>query len=68
MTANNVFSVTDAQKAKMRNVLGAHVNIDAFHFMASDGGGTDPNPPAPASKPKHSKSLSGAAVFNIVNF
>lgn len=68
MTANNVFSVTDAQKAKMRNVLGAHVNIDAFHFMASDSGGTDPNPPAPAAKPKHSKSLSGAAVFNIVNF
>lgn len=69
MTWNNVFSVTDKQKANMRNVLGAHVNIDAFHFVAGPGtGGGTPGPPNPASKPKHSRGLSGAAIFNVTNF
>lgn len=68
MTANNVFSVTDKQKSLMRNVLGAHVNINAFKFVAggSSGGGT-PKPPSypPAKK---SKNIEGAALFNVTQF
>lgn len=69
MTANNVFSVTEAQKANMRNVLNAHVNIDAFHFTSggSDGGGSDPTPPS-YPKAKKSKNLEGAALFNTMLF
>ena len=69
MTANNVFSVTDAQKANMRNVLNAHVNIDAFHFTSggSDGEGSDPTPPS-YPKAKKSKNLEGAALFNTMLF
>lgn len=68
MTANNVFSVTDAQKANMRNVLGAHVNIDAFHFTSGGSdGGSDPTPPS-YPKAKKSKNLQGAALFNVTQF
>jgi hypothetical protein len=63
MTANNVYSVTDEQKARMSNQLGANVNIAAFHYFA---GGDAPAPPEPkpTGKPKHSKPLQGAAVFS----
>ena len=67
MTANNVFSVTDTQKANMRNVLGAHVNIDAFHFTSGGSDGGDPTPPS-YPKAKKSKNLQGAALFNVTQF
>lgn len=71
MTFNNVFSVSDKQKSNMRNVLGAHVNIDGFKFVAGGSdGGSNPKPPDPPHYPKakKSKNLEGAALFNIVQF
>lgn len=65
MTANNVFSVTDAQKAMMINQFDSHVNIDAFHYVDSSSGGT-PAPPKPNGKVKHLdwKVLGVMGIFN----
>lgn len=68
VTLNNVFSVTDAQKAGMTNNFSSHVNIDGFKYIQS--GEVDPTPtPTPTPKPPKPRHLKAQtiAVMGIFN-